>query len=351
MSTGFDAYRFMHCALPEIDLDEVSPPRRVRLAPASPLFVSCMTGGTETGHRINCVLAETAEELGMAMGLGSARVLLEHPEALAAFKVRRPGPVGASSPTWAPCSSTGVSPPTTAAGSSTCSGRMPWSCTSIPSRRLFRRRATPASPACSRASRALPAAGAPGGGQGGGLGDRRRRDHALLDAGVAAVDVAGAGGTSWSEVERHRLESRRTGWRAPSPTGASPPPWPYPGGAAGDAGVLFASGGVRDGVEVAKAVALGADLVGLAGPFLRAAAGGADACAELGREWVDVLRIADVLHRVGRDLASLRSGARLVRDDGGPVPGGADGVTLVTSLIETISDLRGTQVTRTATRG
>jgi isopentenyl-diphosphate delta-isomerase len=120
--------------------------------------------------------------------------------------------------------------------------------------------------------------------------------------------------------------------------------------AAAPGGVIFASGGVRSGLDVAIAAALGADLVGVAGPFLRAAAEGTEACADLGREWIDVLRIA-MFCTGSADLASLRAGARLVRDDVGPVPGGADGVTLVTSLIETISDLRGTQVTRTAARG
>ena len=119
--------------------------------------------------------------------------------------------------------------------------------------------------------------------------------------------------------------------------------------AAAPDGVIFASGGVRSGLDVAVATALGADLVGVAGPFLRAAASGTQACIDLGREWFDVLRIA-MFCTGSRDLASLRASGRLVREDGGPVPG-ADGVTLVTSLIETISDLRGTQVTRTAPRG
>jgi isopentenyl-diphosphate delta-isomerase len=175
---------------------------------------------------------------------------------------------------------------------------------------------------------------------------------ALFEAGVAAVDVAGAGGTSWSEVERHRL-----GDAAASRTAAAFSGWGIPttvaltqARAAAPDGVIFASGGVRSGLDVAVAVALGADLVGVAGPFLRAAASGTQACLDVGREWLDVLRIA-MFCTGSPDIASLRSCSRLVRDDGVPAPGGADGVTLVTSLIETISDLRGTQVTRTAARG
>ncbi|HYL71995.1 MAG TPA: alpha-hydroxy-acid oxidizing protein, partial [Candidatus Dormibacteraeota bacterium] len=97
---------------------------------------------------------------------------------------------------------------------------------------------------------------------------------ALLDAGVAAVDVAGAGGTSWSEVERHRMSDPVRARVAASFAG-----WGIPTAiaierarqAAPDA-TLVASGGVRSGVDIAKAVALGADLVGVAGPLLRSAA-------------------------------------------------------------------------------
>jgi secondary thiamine-phosphate synthase enzyme len=70
-------------------------------------------------------------------------------------------------------------------------------------------------------------------------------------------------------------------------------------------GIIFASGGVKSGIDVAKALALGADLVGMAGPFLRAAAHGADAVRELAREIIDVLRIA--MFGIGaRTLADLR---------------------------------------------
>ena len=72
VGAGFDAYRFMHCALPEINLADVSTATEVLgWHLASPLFISCMTGGTESAQRINMVLAETAAELGIALGLGS----------------------------------------------------------------------------------------------------------------------------------------------------------------------------------------------------------------------------------------------------------------------------------------
>ncbi len=96
----------------------------------------------------------------------------------------------------------------------------------------------------------------------------------LLEAGVTAIDVAGAGGTSWAKIEGERAadpRQRRLGdtfadWGLPTAecitrirTINSNVP-------------LIASGGLRNGLEVAKAIALGADLAGLAWPFLQAAA-------------------------------------------------------------------------------
>lgn len=112
-----------------------------------------------------------------------------------------------------------------------------------------------------------------------------------MEAGVSAIDVAGAGGTSWAKVEGERAtdaKQRRLGntfadWGLPTAeciTGirAITPDIP-----------LIASGGLRNGLEVAKAIALGADLAGLAWPFLQAAAESENALYSL----VDIL-IAEI---------------------------------------------------------
>jgi len=116
----------------------------------------------------------------------------------------------------------------------------------------------------------------------------------LAEAGVAAIDVAGAGGTSWSLVEMHRAPDEMH--RA---VAAAFSDWGIPTAEAilmacrGAPDIpIIASGGVRTGVEVAKAVALGADLVGMAAPFLRPAIESAEAvCAKI-EEIVTTLRIA-----------------------------------------------------------
>jgi isopentenyl-diphosphate delta-isomerase len=352
VDTGFGAYRFMHCALPEIDLDEVTTVTEVLgWTLQSPLFISCMTGGTDAAQRINMVLAETAAELGIALGLGSARVLLERPEALPTFAVRDIAPgVPLFANLGAVQLNLGVS-----AGDCARVVDMLGADALVLHLNALQEALQPEGDTCfagllGRIEDVATALSVPVIVKEVGWGISADLVTALLDAGVAAVDVAGAGGTSWSEVERHRLggHAARTaaafaGWGIPTSVALT-----QARAAAPDA-VIFASGGVRSGLDVAVAAALGADLVGVAGPFLRAASAGTQACVDLGHEWFDVLRIA-MFCTGSRDLTSLRGGGRLVREDGGPVPG-ADGVTLVTSLIETISDLRGTQVTRAAARG
>lgn len=318
IGSGFDAYRFIHHALPEIDLGDVDPSATLfgrRLA--APILISCMTGGTREGGELNRVLARVAQRMGFAIGLGSGRVLLEHPELIDTFEVR------SVAPDVLLFANLGAVQLAKGYGVEQC-------------RRLV---AALRADALVLHLNALQEAVQPDG-EGdtcfAGLLEKiaevcRQLDvpvvvkevgwgiapdvvRALVDAGVAAVDVAGAGGTSWTEVERHRLEEP---WRAR--VAAAFAAWGIPTAecvrearlVSSDA-YIIASGGVRDGIDVAKAIALGADLVGIAAPFLRAAAASEDAALELSRELVDVLRIA--MFAIGaRTMAELRSTTRLRR--------------------------------------
>jgi isopentenyl-diphosphate Delta-isomerase len=133
----------------------------------------------------------------------------------------------------------------------------------------------------------------------------------LLDAGVAAVDVAGAGGTSWSEVERRRAGSQLAAvaagfrdWGIPTARAVREARAVAP-----DA-VIIASGGIHDGMGAAKAIALGADIAGLAGPFLRAAVVGEERLKSFAMEVVDVIRV--VMFCTGcRAVSDLRGTPRL----------------------------------------
>jgi isopentenyl-diphosphate delta-isomerase len=142
-------------------------------------------------------------------------------------------------------------------------------------------------------------------GNGIGADDARR----LVEAGVSAIDVAGAGGTSWSEVERFRQTDARgrgvaggfAGWGIPTVQAIVEVREALP-----DV-VLIGSGGVRSGLDVAKAIALGADLAASAAPHLFSAVNG-DGATTVGeglQTFIDQLRIAMFCAGAG-NLAALR---------------------------------------------
>ena len=130
----------------------------------------------------------------------------------------------------------------------------------------------------------------------------------LVDVGVAAIDVAGAGGTSWSEVEayrqtdplRKRIAHSFAGWGIPTATALqecrAALPHDIP---------LFASGGIRGGIDVAKAIALGATLVGSAAPMLESATLGTQQAYDKFSAFIEELRIAMFCSGAGT-LAQLR---------------------------------------------
>ena len=107
-----------------------------------------------------------------------------------------------------------------------------------------------------------------------GWGISERTAKLLADCGVSAIDVAGAGGTSWSQVEMHRAPDEFTrklaatfvGWGIPTAESILNVKRVLPDM------TIFASGGLKDGLDIAKCVALGASLGGMAGQFLKAAA-------------------------------------------------------------------------------
>src|SRR5512146_827762 len=90
LTTGLETYHFVHEALPELDLEQVDPSLSLfgrRLA--APILISSMTGGTEEAGEINQRLAEAAQEMKIAMGVGSQRAALEHPEQTTTFSITR----------------------------------------------------------------------------------------------------------------------------------------------------------------------------------------------------------------------------------------------------------------------
>lgn len=319
VSSGFDAYRFIHQALPEIDLADVDTSTELfdhQLQ--APIFISCMTGGVPEAERINLTLATVAQELGLALGLGSGRVLLERPEVLPTFQVRRVAPEALI------FANLGAVQLNRSVDVTDCRRLVDLlgADALVLHLNALQEALQPEGDTCF--GNLLPRIGllcrsldVPVIVKEVGWGIAPDAVLALLEAGVAAVDVAGAGGTSWSEVERHRLRGNVrqqvaaafADWGIPTAEAVRGARQAAPGA------TLFASGGIRSGIDIAKALALGADMAGVAGPFLRAAARGEDAVYDLAQEYLEVLRT--VMFCIGaEDIPALRGTSRLVGEHG-----------------------------------
>jgi isopentenyl-diphosphate delta-isomerase len=311
-TTLLEEVDLVHDALPELAVDEVDVGtvflgKRLR----APLLITGMTGGTEEALAINRALARVAETHGIAFGLGSQRAMQRAPELAYTFEVR------AHAPTALILANLGL---VQAAALATAEVE-----------RLVR--AVGADAVCIHLNPAQELI-QPGGDRdfrGGlatlarlvadlpfpvvvketGCGLSRRVGERLLAAGVRTADVSGAGGTSWVKVE---------GLRAAAPAreiADAFADWGIPTAAAlvGLAGLgldLIASGGIRTGLEVAKAIALGARLGGVALPIFRACReGGEAAAAQVVEQLTAGLRTAMVLTG-SRDLEMLGQAPRVL---------------------------------------
>jgi isopentenyl-diphosphate Delta-isomerase len=318
-ATGLNAYHFTHHALPELDLDAVDLSldffgRRL----TAPILISSMTGGTPQAAEINRILALAAQEVGVAMGLGSQRVALEQPEVANTFQVRQYAPdillfsnLGAVQLNYgftidhcqravdmveADALILHFNPLQEALqpeGDVRFSGllnKIEGVCTGL------------SVPVIAKET-------------GSGISEHTARQ--LVSAGVAAIDVAGAGGTSWSQVEMYRLKDENRARMA-----AAFSDWGVPTvesilnvrQVASDLPVI-ASGGIKSGVDIAKCIAMGADLGGLAKHFLESAIISVDEV---------VLSIKDLMRQIqismfltgAKNLADLKN-VRLVKVRGG----------------------------------
>ena len=309
LTNGLEAYHFTHQALPELDLAAIDTTIEVLgKMLRTPLLISSMTGGTAKAREINRTLAAGAQATGMAMGLGSMRAAIEDPALESTYQVRDVAPdillfanLGAVQLNYS-------------YGLSQC------------------RRAVDMIEADALILHLNPlqeAVQPEGDGNFAGLlnkieavcrhlpvpviakevgwGFSREAARQLANAGVAAIDVAGAGGTSWSQVEMYRAPTARHAriagafidWGIPTADSIR-----YCREAAPDLPV-FASGGISDGIEAAKCIALGASLVGLAGEFLRAAdRDGVEGVVELSDTLSQELRVAMFCAAAG-DLHAL----------------------------------------------
>ncbi len=310
LSTGLEKYRFVHQALPELDLDKVDTSVELfgkRLS--APLFISSMTGGAEEARQINLALAEGAQQMGMAMGVGSQRAAIEEPGLAHTFQVRSVAPdillfanMGAVQLNYG-----------------YASGHMAQAVEMIEADGLilhFNALQEAVQPEgdgnfdglLSKVEQVCRDLSVPVIAKEVGWGFAEETARQLANAGIAAIDVAGAGGTSWSQVEMHRAPDARHAriaaafidWGIPTAEAvkyarAGAPHLP-----------IFASGGLKNGIDLAKCLALGATLGGVAGDFLRAAiTGGASGVVELAGTIIQELKIA-MFCAGAKDMPALR---------------------------------------------
>ncbi len=305
-TTGLERYRFTHCCLPELDWHEVDISTSfLGKELGAPLLISSMTGGTEFAGIINQRLAKVAQKYKLAMGVGSQRVAVENPEVGGTFAVR------SLAPDILLFANLGAVQLNYQYGLDQCLRAIDLlqadalilhlnplqESVQTKGDKNFRGLLDKIAILCNKLPVPVIAKEV-------GNGISATMAQKLIAAGVAAIDVAGAGGTSWAKVESERAKDpmqRRLGttfadWGIPTAecitsVRAIAPNIP-----------LIASGGLRNGLDVAKAIALGADIAGLALPFLQAAAESEAALEALAE--VLVAEIATVLFCTGNATLS-----------------------------------------------
>lgn len=307
---GFDALRFRHNALPEVDFAEIDLSssflgRPLRL----PYLASSMTGGPDAAETINRAIAEAAQQLGFAMGVGSQRISLTTAERSGLGpELRRiaPGiPIYGNLGAVQLIHGMGLEEARRAVGELGADGLI---LHLNPLQEALQpggdRNWHGVEAAIAGLARALPVPVIAKEVGSGISADVARR---LAGCGVAAIDVAGSGGTSWAAVE-----GRRAGGEAEQALGEIFRDWGIPTArcladvrAALPDIPLIASGGVRHGLDGAKAIRLGANLIGQAAALLPAAIKGPDAVIAHVEGFATALRIA-CLATGSRNLAELR---------------------------------------------
>lgn len=295
LTTGLERYRFLHQALPELNLSEIDTSVTLfgkKLA--SPILISSMTGGTEIAMRLNRHLAEAAQANNVALGVGSQRAALKNPDVAYTYRVRDVAPdillfgnLGAVQFNYG-------------YGVDECRRvvEMIEADALILHFNVLQEAVQPEGDTnfaglLSKIEQVCKQLEVPVIAKEVGWGFSEQNCRDLANAGVAAIDVAGSGGTSWSEVEYHRaptafharVAAAFANWGIPTADAIQ-----YAVKGAPDLPII-ASGGLRDGIDIAKCIALGAVMGGMAGPFLKAADESAEAADELVRAIATQIRV------------------------------------------------------------
>lgn len=288
----FDGYAFEHKALPEVDYDEISleTPFLGKIL-SSPLLISCMTGGTEHAEAINHNLAIAAGKMGIAIGVGSQRKAIENPELAFTFQVRDYAP---DVPVLA---NLGAVQLNYGYGLEECERvvEMVHADALVLHLNPLQEAIQPEGQRnfaglFDKINRIASQLSVPVIVKEVGSGISYEMALRIKDCGVNIIDTAGTGGTSWARIEAARADDEELGelfanWGLSTPDSIQQ--------VNRVAGVqVIGSGGIRSGVDVAKAIAMGADLAGVASPVLVPALESADAVVQTLERFIHALKIA-----------------------------------------------------------
>jgi len=284
IGTGFEDVRLIHRALPEIDLADVETGTELfgrRLS--SPLIISAITGGTEYARELNEILATVAEEYGIGIGVGSQRIAIENPSVENTFSVVRE-----KAPTSLVLGNIGC--PQLSLGWGVDEARRSVEMVQADALAIHMNPLQEAvqvdgdtnySGVIEKVGEVVEGVDVPIVMKETGCGIAHEEAEKLEKVGVEGLELSGMGGTSWAAVEYHiaKEEGKRDQehlgeamWNWGIPTAVSLVETSQTTGLK-----IIASGGMRTGVEMAKAIAMGAEAVGIARPFLEKAVEGPEA--------------------------------------------------------------------------
>ncbi len=306
--TGFEDIEFIHRALPEINKEKIDLStelfgNELKL----PLIISAMTGGHPSALRINKELAIAAEKLGIGMGLGSQRAGIKHPNLVETYKVAR-----INAPNSLLIGNIGAPQIELASKAVDMVEADALAIHLNPLQESIQPEGDVNSEGVvDSISDIVKLVDVPIIVKETGAGISAEDAYKLIKQGISCIDVAGAGGTSWAAVETYRAADADLGklfWDWGIPTAISTievnsvaPELP-----------LISSGGIRSGLDIAKAIALGANVAGVATPLLKAAYIGHEEVIKVINKYVDALKI--VMFLVGAsNLDELKSTNLIIR--------------------------------------
>ena len=309
-SNGLDTIRFEPVALPELNFAEIDSQVEFLNKPLSfPFLISSMSGGVREADRMNITLAEAAETCQVALGVGSMRIALEQKSAQSSFKLRKFAP---SIPILANIGGTQLVQRNGISDALRCieladadgiyvhlnalqellqpGGDQDWRGVSAAIKKFVT--ASPVPVFIKEVGHGISASSA----------------EMLIDLGVSWIDVAGSGGTSWSQIEH--IRSGREGVSAFADWGVNTKEAIESIRSKKLSCMLVGSGGLRNGLDVAKVIRIGADMGAAAQPFLEPARLSVNKTMQIIESWEKDFKIA-MFSTGSKNLAELKT-ARLL---------------------------------------